>query len=165
MHHNGWLKIQTTKSQSMFKLPSDDSEVENQPQTTPKPTPKVDNSDIKTEIAYVVSSLTGILSLKKINLLYLRDYSSVKSIIASRQFYPIFTRLFSNGKTLAVTQPKVKKRLESWLGVQTSPLKLMKMTCFKVIDLEMSDCFKRSCYWVNTKECRCSLTWWNWPRF
>ena len=50
----------------MFKLPSDDSGiVENQPQTISKPTPQVDNSDIKTEAAYVVSSLTGDIVPKK----------------------------------------------------------------------------------------------------
>ena len=99
----------------MFKLPSDDSgKVENQPQTTPKPTPKVDNSDIKTEAAYVVSSLTGdIVPKKDKSFVSFGDYSSVKSIIASRQFYPIFiTGLSGNGKTFGVTQACAEKARE-----------------------------------------------------
>ena len=99
----------------MFKLPSDDSGiVENQPQTISKPTPKVDNSDIKTEAAYVVSSLTGdIVPKKDKSFVSFGDYSSIKSIIASRQFYPIFiTGLSGNGKTFGVTQACAEKSRE-----------------------------------------------------
>ena len=99
----------------MFKLPSDDSGiVENQPQTTSKPTPQVDNSDIKTEAAYVVSSLTGdIVPKKDKSFVSFGDYSSIKSIIASRQFYPIFiTGLSGNGKTFGVTQACAEKNRE-----------------------------------------------------
>ena len=99
----------------MFKLPSDDSGiVENQPQTISKPTPQVDNSDIKTEAAYVVSSLTGdIVPKKDKSFVSFGDYSSIKSIIASRQFYPIFiTGLSGNGKTFGVTQACAEKSRE-----------------------------------------------------
>ena len=99
----------------MFKLPSDDSGiVENQPQTISKPTPQVDNSDIKTEAAYVVSSLTGdIVPKKDKSFVSFGDYSSIKSIIASRHFYPIFiTGLSGNGKTFGVTQACAEKSRE-----------------------------------------------------
>ena len=77
-------------------------------------TPKVDNSDIKTEAAYVVSSLTGdIVPKKDKSFVSFGDYSSVKSIIASRQFYPIFiTGLSGNGKTFGVTQACADKNRE-----------------------------------------------------
>ena len=77
-------------------------------------TPKVDNSDIKTEAAYVVSSLTGdIVPKKDKSFVSFGDYSSIKSIIASRQFYPIFiTGLSGNGKTFGVTQACADKNRE-----------------------------------------------------
>ena len=77
-------------------------------------TPKVDNSDIKTEAAYVVSSLTGdIVPKKDKSFVSFGDYSSIKSIIASRQFYPIFiTGLSGNGKTFGVTQACADKSRE-----------------------------------------------------
>ena len=77
-------------------------------------TPKVDNSDIKTEAAYVVSSLTGdIVPKKDKSFVSFGDYSSIKSIIASRQFYPIFiTGLSGNGKTFGVTQACAEKNRE-----------------------------------------------------
>ena len=77
-------------------------------------TPKVDNSDIKTEAAYVVSSLTGdIVPKKDKSFVSFGDYSSIKSIIASRQFYPIFiTGLSGNGKTFGVTQACAEKSRE-----------------------------------------------------
>ena len=77
-------------------------------------TPKVDNSDIKTEAAYVVSSLTGdIVPKKDKSFVSFGDYSSIKSIIASRQFYPIFiTGLSGNGKTFGVTQACAEKARE-----------------------------------------------------
>ena len=77
-------------------------------------TPKVDNSDVKTEAAYVVSSLTGdIVPKKDKSFVSFGDYSSIKSIIASRQFYPIFiTGLSGNGKTFGVTQACADKNRE-----------------------------------------------------
>ncbi len=77
-------------------------------------TEKIDNTETKTEAAYVVSSLTGdIVPEKDPNFVSFGDYSSVKSIIASKKFYPIFiTGLSGNGKTLGVTQACAEKKRE-----------------------------------------------------
>tara|TARA_E500000178_G_scaffold215595_1_gene212832 strand:+ start:33 stop:1271 length:1239 start_codon:yes stop_codon:yes gene_type:complete len=77
-------------------------------------TEKIDNTETKTEAAYVVSSLTGdIIPEKDPNFVTFGDYSSVKSIIASKKFYPIFiTGLSGNGKTLGVTQACAEKKRE-----------------------------------------------------
>ena len=75
---------------------------------------KIDNTPTKQEAAYVVSSLTGnIVPEKDPNFVTFGDYSSVKSIIASKKFYPIFiTGLSGNGKTLGVTQACAEKKRE-----------------------------------------------------
>ena len=75
---------------------------------------KIENTETKTEAAYVVSSLTGnIVPEKDPNFVTFGDYSSVKSIIASKKFYPIFiTGLSGNGKTLGVTQACAEKKRE-----------------------------------------------------
>ena len=77
-------------------------------------TQKIQNTETKTEAAYVVSSLTGnIVPEKDPNFVTFGDYSSVKSIIASKKFYPIFiTGLSGNGKTLGVTQACAEKKRE-----------------------------------------------------
>ena len=77
-------------------------------------TQKIENTETKTEAAYVVSSLTGnIIPEKDPNFVNFGDYSSVKSIIASKKFYPIFiTGLSGNGKTLGVTQACAEKKRE-----------------------------------------------------
>ena len=82
-----------------------------------EPTPqteKIDNTETKTEAAYVVSSLTGnIVPEKDPNFVTFGDYTSVKSIIASKKFYPIFiTGLSGNGKTLGVTQACAERKRE-----------------------------------------------------
>ena len=84
-------------------------------QYAPAPqTQKIENTETKTEAAYVVSSLTGnIVPEKDPNFVTFGDYSSVKSIIASKKFYPIFiTGLSGNGKTLGVTQACAEKKRE-----------------------------------------------------
>ena len=84
-------------------------------QNEPAPkTQKIENTETKTEAAYVVSSLTGnIVPEKDPNFVTFGDYSSVKSIIASKKFYPIFiTGLSGNGKTLGVTQACAEKKRE-----------------------------------------------------
>ena len=84
-------------------------------QYEPEPkTEKIENTETKTEAAYVVSSLTGdIIPEKDPNFVNFGDYSSVKSIIASKKFYPIFiTGLSGNGKTLGVTQACAEKKRE-----------------------------------------------------
>ena len=77
-------------------------------------TQKIENTETKTEAAYVVSSLTGnIVPEKDPNFVTFGDYSSVKSNIASKKFYPIFiTGLSGNGKTLGVTQACAEKKRE-----------------------------------------------------
>jgi hypothetical protein len=66
-------------------------------------TQKIENTETKTEAAYVVSSLTGnIVPEKDPNFVTFGDYSSVKSIIA----------LSGNGKTLGVTQACAEKKRE-----------------------------------------------------
>ena len=77
-------------------------------------TEKIENTETKTEAAYVVSSLTGnIVPEKDPNFVTFGDYTSVKSIIASKKFYPIFiTGLSGNGKTLGVTQACAEKKRE-----------------------------------------------------
>ena len=77
-------------------------------------TQKIENTETKTEAAYVVSSLTGnIIPEKDPNFVTFGDYTSVKSIIASKKFYPIFiTGLSGNGKTLGVTQACAEKKRE-----------------------------------------------------
>jgi len=99
----------------MFQLPSDDSGIVSKSETVEAtPTPEVETSEIKSEAAYVVSSLTGdIVPQKDKSFVPFGDYSSVKSIIASKQFYPIFiTGLSGNGKTFGVTQACADKGRE-----------------------------------------------------
>ena len=77
-------------------------------------TETIQNTETKQEAAYVVSSLTGnIVPERDPNFVTFGDYSSVKSIIASKKFYPIFiTGLSGNGKTLGVTQACAEKKRE-----------------------------------------------------
>ena len=98
---------------ALFKLPTDGEITETTKSVAPK-TQKIENTETKTEAAYVVSSLTGdIIPEKDPNFVTFGDYSSVKSIIASKKFYPIFiTGLSGNGKTLGVTQACAEKKRE-----------------------------------------------------
>ena len=77
-------------------------------------TQKIENTETKTEAAYVVSSLTGnIVPEKDPNFVTFGDYSSVESIIGCKKFYPIcITGLSGNGKTLGVTQACAEKKRE-----------------------------------------------------
>ena len=62
--------------------------------------------DIKSQAAYVVSSLTdNVVPNKDKDFVSFGNYGDVKNVITSKKFYPIFiTGLSGNGKTLAVTQ-------------------------------------------------------------
>ena len=62
--------------------------------------------DIKSQAAYVVSSLTdNVVPNKDKDFVSFGNYSDVKNVITSKKFYPMFiTGLSGNGKTLAVTQ-------------------------------------------------------------
>jgi len=98
---------------ALFKLPTDGEIAETTKSVAPK-TETIQNTETKHEAAYVVSSLTGdIIPEKDPNFVNFGDYSSVKSIIASKKFYPIFiTGLSGNGKTLGVTQACAEKKRE-----------------------------------------------------
>lgn len=98
---------------ALFKLPTDGEITETTKSVAPK-TETIQNTETKHEAAYVVSSLTGdIIPEKDPNFVNFGDYSSVKSIIASKKFYPIFiTGLSGNGKTLGVTQACAEKKRE-----------------------------------------------------
>ena len=62
--------------------------------------------DIKSQAAYVVSSLTdNVVPNKDKDFVSFGNYGDVKNVITSKKFYPMFiTGLSGNGKTLAVTQ-------------------------------------------------------------
>ena len=62
--------------------------------------------DIKSQAAYVVSSLTdNVVPNKDKDFVSFGNFSDVKNVITSKKFYPMFiTGLSGNGKTLAVTQ-------------------------------------------------------------
>jgi len=72
-------------------------------------------SNIKTEAAYIVSSLTGnIVPIKDPVFVSFGNYPDIKDIIKSNKFYPVFiTGLSGNGKTMGVTQAcaELKKEL------------------------------------------------------
>ena len=61
---------------------------------------------IKQEAAYIVSSLVGnIVPKKDTTFVAFGNYTDVKSIVKSKQFYPVFiTGLSGNGKTMGITQ-------------------------------------------------------------
>ena len=63
-------------------------------------------SEVKQEAAYIVSSLVGnIVPKKDSTFVAFGNYSDLKSIVKSRQFYPVFiTGLSGNGKTMGITQ-------------------------------------------------------------
>ncbi len=63
-------------------------------------------SEIKQEAAYIVSSLVGnIVPKKDSTFVAFGNYSDLKSIVKSKQFYPVFiTGLSGNGKTMGITQ-------------------------------------------------------------
>jgi MoxR-like ATPase len=63
-------------------------------------------SEIKSEAAYIVSSLTGnIVPAKDPIFVSFGSYPDIKSIVKSGKFYPVFiTGLSGNGKTMGVTQ-------------------------------------------------------------
>ena len=70
--------------------------------------------EIKTEAAYIVSSLTGdIIPKKDPVFVSFGNYTDIKSIIKSGMFYPVFiTGLSGNGKTMGVTQACAENRKE-----------------------------------------------------
>jgi MoxR-like ATPase len=70
--------------------------------------------EIKKEVAYIVSSLTGDIVPKKDPVFVpFGNYTDIKSIIKSNKFYPVFvTGLSGNGKTMSVLQACAENKKE-----------------------------------------------------
>jgi MoxR-like ATPase len=99
---------------STFKLPLDgDEKVISKPVETPVETIK-EKEDVKSEAAYIVSSLTGNIVPKKYGtFVSFGNHSDVRSIVKSNKFYPIFiTGLSGNGKTMSVIQACAEAKKE-----------------------------------------------------
>ena len=102
-----WLKSNTYKiGRGVYRLPvnGDISPVVSEPVSTKTET--VPATDTVNQAAYVVSSLTGnIVPTKDPVFVPWGHYKDIKSIVTSKQFYPIFiTGLSGNGKTMNVQQ-------------------------------------------------------------
>ena len=72
------------------------------------------NTEIKKEAAYIVSSLTGDIVPKKDPVFVpFGNYPDIKSIIKSGKFYPVFvTGLSGNGKTMSILQACAEAKKE-----------------------------------------------------
>jgi len=115
-----WLKSDTYKvSRGVYSLPIDGQDVsptlKDVPLENEQPkTQKADVSDTVNQAAYVVSSLTGDIVPAKDNVFVPWGYfKDIKSIVQSKQFYPIFiTGLSGNGKTMNVSQACAQTKRE-----------------------------------------------------
>ena len=98
----------------LWKLPTDDDITNVSDETETSKIEKLPETETKQEAAYIVSSLVGdIVPKKDETFVPFGDFSSIKSIIASNKFYPIFiTGLSGNGKTFGVTQAAAEKKRE-----------------------------------------------------
>jgi len=97
---------------STFKLPlNGDEKVISKPVETPVVKEK---EDVKSEAAYIVSSLTGNIVPKKFGtFVSFGNHSDVRMIVKSNKFYPIFiTGLSGNGKTMSVIQACAEAKKE-----------------------------------------------------
>ena len=102
-----WLKSNTYKiARGVYRLPinGDISPVVSEPVSTKTETTPETNT--VSQAAYVVSSLTGnIVPTKDPVFVPWGHFKDIKSIVTSKQFYPIFiTGLSGNGKTMNVQQ-------------------------------------------------------------
>ena len=102
-----WLKSNTYKiARGVYRLPinGDISPVVSEPVSTKTETAPETNT--VNQAAYVVSSLTGnIVPTKDPVFVPWGHFKDIKSIVTSKQFYPIFiTGLSGNGKTMNVQQ-------------------------------------------------------------
>ena len=95
-------------SKSTFKLPIDEDITKTVKQAV------IDNTEIKQEAAYIVSSLTGDIVPKKDPVFVpFGNYTDIKSIIKSNKFYPVFvTGLSGNGKTMSILQACAENKKE-----------------------------------------------------
>ena len=116
----GWLKSDDYRvSRGVYSLPIDGNDFsptlkdvplkEEQPKTQ-----KADVSETVNQAAYVVSSLTGnIVPAKDKVFVPWGHFKDIKSIVSSKQFYPIFiTGLSGNGKTMNVSQACAQTKRE-----------------------------------------------------
>ena len=110
-----WLKSDTYKiGRGVYRLPikGDISPVVKEKVTTKTETAPV--TDTVNQAAYIVSSLTGnIVPTKDPVFVPWGHYKDIKSIVTSKQFYPIFiTGLSGNGKTMNVQQACANSKRE-----------------------------------------------------
>ena len=116
----GWLKSDTYRvSRGIYSLPIDGNDfspsLKDVPLTEEKPkTQKADVSETVNQAAYIVSSLTGnIVPTKDPVFVPWGHFKDIKSIVSSKQFYPIFiTGLSGNGKTMNVSQACAQAKRE-----------------------------------------------------
>ena len=116
----GWLKSDDYRvSRGIYSLPIDGNDfspnLKDVPLVEEKPkTQKADVSETVNQAAYVVSSLTGnIVPAKDKVFVPWGHFKDIKSIVSSKQFYPIFiTGLSGNGKTMNVSQPCAQTKRE-----------------------------------------------------
>ena len=110
-----WLKSDTYKiGRGVYRLPikGDISPVVKENVTTKTETAPA--TDTVNQAAYIVSSLTGnIVPTKDPVFVPWGHYKDIKSIVTSKQFYPIFiTGLSGNGKTMNVQQACANSKRE-----------------------------------------------------
>ena len=112
MKNPSWLKSNTYKiGRGVYSLPIEGNDISpnltNVPLEEEQPkTQKADVSETVNQAAYIVSSLTGnIVPTKDPVFVPWGHFKDIKSIVSSKQFYPIFiTGLSGNGKTMNVQQ-------------------------------------------------------------
>ena len=112
MKNPSWLKSNTYKiGRGVYSLPIEGNDISpnltNVPLEEEQPkTQKADVSETDNQAAYIVSSLTGnIVPTKDPVFVPWGHFKDIKSIVSSKQFYPIFiTGLSGNGKTMNVQQ-------------------------------------------------------------
>ena len=110
-----WLKSDTYKiGRGVYRLPLTGDVSPTVQETVSKKTEKAPESDTVNQAAYVVSSLTGnIVPTKDPVFVPWGHYKDIKSIVTSKQFYPIFiTGLSGNGKTMNVQQACANSKRE-----------------------------------------------------
>ncbi len=116
----GWLKSDDYRvSRGIYSLPIDGNDfspsLKDVPLTEEKPkTQTADVNETVNQAAYVVSSLTGnIVPTKDPVFVPWGHFKDIKSIVSSKQFYPIFiTGLSGNGKTMNVSQACAQAKRE-----------------------------------------------------
>ena len=116
----GWLKSDTYRvSRGIYSLPIDGNDfspsLKDVPLTEEKPkTQTADVNETVNQAAYIVSSLTGnIVPTKDPVFVPWGHFKDIKSIVSSKQFYPIFiTGLSGNGKTMNVSQACAQAKRE-----------------------------------------------------